>query len=219
MICFLIFALYTAFPERKDSLLFSNDAVIYDSSGSLGIYVNGKCEKTRPEYVSTRDRKTDWCSNIVTEKNQKPWISFHIRNQFFELTGFSLRNGCCDYLCCCDETGEIYADAVDGCCTLYSFSLEGSNDNETWTTIHKEEKVKNFYACESRTFEFPKTKEYKYIRLNQDEPYPGCFNCIQINQIELYGKTTTNSMSYDDNDDDNDESVSIIGKVSRNDVE
>ena len=132
-----------------------------------------------------------------------------------QLTGFSIRNGCCDYFCCCDDSGKIYD--VECCCMLYSFTLEGSQDNRTWTAIHKEERVKDFYACESKTYEFSKTVEYKYVRIIQDEPYPGCMTCMQINQVELYG-TAVDRMLIDDMED-NDESVSIIGKVNRNIVD
>ena len=95
--------------------------------------------------------------------------------------------------------------------------MQASNDNKTWTVLHKVEKDENFHFCETKTFELKdKPSPYTYFRFVLDEEYPGCITCMQINQIELYGETVTSSLysSFtDDNDDD--ESISIIGRVNK----
>ena len=51
-----------------------------------------------------------------------------------------------------------------------------------------------------------------------DEEYPGCPKCIQLNQIELYGKLMKSEYPYltsYDNEEENEESISIIGKVRK----
>ena len=65
-----------------------------------------------------------------------------------------------------------------------------------------------------KTYEFEPTGTFKYIRFVQEKEYPGCPFCMQLNQIELYGHA--NDMFFNDEAEDNDESVSIIGKLKRN---
>ena len=59
------------------------------------------------------------------------------------------------------------------------------------------------------------------MRLIMDEPYPGCPRCMQINEIEIYGETITSFSEFSElgDGDENDESVSIIGKLKRNSEE
>ena len=57
---------------------------------------------------------------------------------------YSVRNGCCRYSCCCTEDGKIVDYGC--CCTLYSYSLQASNDNKTWKVLHRVEKDKSFYT-------------------------------------------------------------------------
>ena len=157
--------------------------------------------------------KMDWCSNIVEEKGEeKPWIMYSIKNKGMRLSGYSVRNGCCWHRCCCMDDGHLIDDFC--CCRLYSYSLLGSNDNKTWTFIHKVEKDEKFYDCQFKTYEFEQTSSYTYIRFMLDEEYPGCPRCLQLNQLELYGETTDSYFSASEQDD-NDESVSIIGKVRK----
>ena len=141
----LLFMQFIAFPERKDALLANNPSDVYtEASGSLGLYYKGKCHQTFPNETVNFDKKMDWCSNIAKGQDDNPWISYSLPNTVMKLTGYSLRNGCCRYSCCCDPlTGK----RIDGycCCRLYSFSLEGSNNNIDWSTIHKIEGKKDFY--------------------------------------------------------------------------
>ena len=211
---FFIFMEFIAFPQKDNAILtkgFQDNAVVIESSGSVGLYYGGKCNPTFPNETLHESEKMDWCSNIVPkDSNSQPWLQYSFKNKGMRLTGYSVRNGCCWHLCCCLETGKIY----DGycCCRLYSYSLLGSNDNKTWTTIHKIEKDAKFYDCQFKTYEFTQTESYKYIRFALDQEYPGCPRCMQLNQIEFYG-TTTDSLFSTFEDEDNDESVSIIGKV------
>ena len=216
---FLVLLKFIAFPERKDELLSRNDKTVdIKASGSIGLYYGGKCHQTHPNETIIIDEKLDWCSNIAKTKEDKPWISYSLKNKVMKVKGYSVRNGCCWNNCCCIDDNNII-DEMGCCCILYSFSLHGSNDEREWKLIHKAEKLQKFYACNTRTFDFPETEAYKHIRFVQDEEYPGCPFCMQVNQIELYG-TTYNSLDFDANDmDGNDESISIIGKIIRNENE
>ena len=214
MFIFAILVEFKAFPNRKDALLKSESqsSVIIESSGSIGLHVDGKCKQTFPNQTIIGEEEHDWCSNIAKGNNEKPWIQYSIKGKKMSVSSYSLRNGCCFNACCCIETGEI----IDGicCCSLYSYSLQGSNDNRTWKTLHKVEKDKYFYDCEVKTFDLDKqSEEFTYIRFILDEQRPGCLNCMQLNQIELYGNTVDSSSSYESNDED--ESISIIGRVKR----
>ena len=211
---FFILVQFIAFPNKNDALLkegVNSKSLIIESSGSLGLHYGGKCHQTFPNETVYENQKLDWCSNIVPkESNVGPWVMYSFKNKEIKLTSYSVRNGCCWYPCCCIDDDRY----IDGycCCRLYSYSLQGSNDNSTWITIHKIEKDSKFYDCQFKTYEFPETQPFKYIRFILDEEYPGCPKCMQLNQVELYGKTTDSIFSSYENDD-NDESVSIIGKV------
>lgn len=211
---------FMAFPERKDSIFqhVSNkeDDILVSSSGSLGLYYGGKCHLTYPNETLHNDQKMDWCSNIAKQEDEKPWISFNLKNKAVKLTGYSVRNGCCYRSCCCTEDNS-FVDSDGCCCRLYSFALQGSNDNKTWKTIHKVENDENFYYCAFKTYEFQKTESFSFVRFVQEKEFPGCPFCMQINQMELYGETVGSFVSADN--DDNDESVSIIGKLNRDDNE
>ena len=209
---------FVAFPSRNDALLSTNNGhVKTDVSGSLGLYYNGKCHQTYGNSTLDDNSKIDWCSNIVPKDVGSPFITYYIPNKAFKLTGYSIRNGCCYYTCCCDpETGkDIFYDC---CCRLYSFSLQGSNDNKTWKVIHKVENDAFIDYCEYKTYSFQQTESFNYVRLNMDEELPGCPRCMQINQIEFYGETVSSLFLQYPNDsieDDLEESVSIIGKVKK----
>ena len=205
---------FVAFPNKNDAILQpaikSGLKISVEASGSLGVHYDGKCHKTYPNQTLIVDEKLDWCSNIAdNKKDEKPWIMYSIKGKGMKVTGFSVRNGCCWYPCCCIDDDHMVDYAC--CCRLDSFSLQGSNDNKTWKTIHHEEKDKIYYDCQFKTYNFPETESFTYIRFVLDKEYPDCPRCMQINQIELYGRTT-DSM-FMDNDEESDESVSIIGKV------
>ena len=211
---FLVLLLeFIAFPNKKDSIMKSNiDRVEVAASGSIG-YLDGKnCIKTYPNSTLTENMKLDWCSNVGKGDHDKPWITYSIPKNSMKLTGYVLRNGCCYYACCCIDDGSRISNC---CCDLYSFSLQGSNDNKTWKTIHKVEKANYFYPCKYETYEFPETEPFRYVRLVQDASYPGCAFCMAVNQIDFYGRIVPSGEFYPENDNENDESVSIIGKVQR----
>ena len=221
MLWFLFLVKFIAFPQRKDSIL---DTLIKDSkqinveaSGSLGLFYHSKCQQTYPNETLYSNEVQDWCSNIAPSKEEKdnPWVQYSVPNKAFKLTGYSLRNGCCRRYCCCvdDNTDLGYC-----CCDLYSFSLHGSNDNVTWKLIHQVQKENHFYYCLFKTYELEtQTEPFRYLRLVQDEEYPGCPKCMQINQIEFYGTLIDDYYIHSfSEEDEGDESVSIIGKVKRN---
>ena len=216
---FFVFSiLFVEFPSKQDALIQpiknKKGDINIASSGALGFYINGKCLKSNETDTLNNNPKVDWCSNVA-EKKEKPWISYSLKNKAMKLTGYSIRNGCCYNSCCCidDQTfvdGDIYC-----CCRMYSFSLYGSEDNSTWELIHKVEKDEKFYVCMTKTYDFPMTKAFNFVRFVMDEEMPGCPRCMAINQIEFYGKEVASSFINANGDDDNEESVSIIGKVKR----
>ena len=213
MLPFLLLS-FIEFPSKPNAILSTAynknpSSVLMSVSGSMGLHYGGKCHITTPNLTLTVDRKTEWCSNIGSKEN-KPWISYSINNKMMKLTSYAIRNGCCWYECCCidDEHDLGYC-----CCELYSFSLQGSNDNITWKTIHKVEKESNLFYCTFKTYDIPGSSEaFKYIRIIQDEEKSYCPFCMQINQIEFYGTLVDSFGEYLSNEDD-DESVSIIGKI------
>lgn len=196
------------FPDRTDKLLINNkkDVKVY-ASGSIGQYIDGKCVQTHPEHmVDEIERDTDWCSNINKSKTDYPWLAVSLNDKKMRIKGYSIRNGCCKYGCCCLDDSTF----VTCCCNIYSWSVQGSNDNITWKEIHSVKAEKTFYGCENRTYDIKDSDEYRYVKIVQTEPWPGCDFCMCLNKFELYGTTSNDRMSIDDGDD---ETVSIIGRV------
>ena len=209
---------FVAFPNKENSVFdkisHNEGELSLSASGSMGLYYDGKCHQTYPNATLNDNKELDWCSNIPEKGSGKPWIGYELKKKSVEISGYSIRSGCCYYPCCCIDDDKI----IDGecCCNLYSFSLHGSNDNKTWTLLHKVEKDKNFWGCKTQTYEIENQhNSYSFIRFVLDEPLPGCYNCMQINQLEIYGKIGTNSYRQIISDDESDESVSIIGKVRK----
>lgn len=206
----VLFLQFVKFPSRKDSLLYGNKDAVVSASGSIGLYVKGKCIQTFPNQTLEADEDTEWCSNIARGSSDKPWITYSLRNRKMKVSSFAIRNGCCLHDCCCFDDNDL----IDGvcCCRLYSFSLQGSNDNVTWTVLHIVDKDQYIRRCETKMYELNTKESYQYIRIVEEEPLPGCKFCMQINQIELYGDSYE---MLDYQTEDNDESVSIIGKVRK----
>ena len=221
MILLLAIVEFIAFPERKDSLFqkVSNkeSSIDVESSGSVGLYYYGQCHKTFPNETLRSDVKTDWCSNVAKSAKDKPWVLYSFKDKAMKLTGYSVRNGCCYWACCCIDDFTTIDAKAECCCYLNSFSLQGSNDNKTWKVIHKVENEKKFEFCEFRTYKFEKTESFRYVRFIQEKEHPGCPFCMQINQLELYGEKIDNL--FNGETEENDESVSIIGKFNRESIE
>ena len=204
-----------AFPKRNDNIMemYQTDLET-TASGSIGQWVNGKCQKTDPLHVTdTVERKTDWCSNINRSKKDYPWLSVNLKGKSIALTGYSLRSGCCYYGCCCDDGAYVRC-----CCEIYSWSLQASHDNKTWETIHKVEKDSKFYACQNRSYDV-KSSPFEFYRIIQDEPWPGCDFCMCINKFELYGQVGNSKFVLTNNDEEEEDSISIIGKINRENIE
>jgi hypothetical protein len=211
----LVLNLFKAFPEKPNQIFRAEKNIKVDGSGSLGIYIDGKCVQTYPNSTLNANSRMDWCSNLGKDNN-KPFITYSIQNNQMKISGYSVRTGCCDYYyeVCCSDDDHVFDDGLC-CCRLYSYSLQGSNDNITWKVLHKVEKDNDFYYCQDRTFEFALTEPFKYIRFVQDEKYPGCEYCMCLNQLELYG-SVTGYEDYEESEDlEADDSISIIGKVKR----
>jgi hypothetical protein len=221
---FLIFLeFFIAFPERKDAITSKHSksgSVNVEASGSLGLYYSQKCHKTHPNETIVENKEFDWCSNVADpKKGENPWIMYSLKGKTMKLTGYAIRNGCCYHSCCCDEGGKVVDYGC--CCSLYSFSLYGSSNKETWKLLHRVEKETNFWGCKFMTFDIANSKgSFTYIKLVEDEQYPNCPFCMQINQVEFYGEALKSfSPERKEEDEESDESVSIIGKVKRNNDE
>ena len=214
---------FVAFPESKEALLANEkkDLINVEASGSIGLYFDGKCHKTHPNQTLVADEKIEWCSNVASIKNDKnynPWIQYSIKGKQMKVSRYSVRNGCCYYACCCTEEDGKVVDYEYCCCYLYSYSLQASNDNRTWTILHKVEKDKRFDFCQTKTFELKEMSQpYTYFRFVLDEEYPNCYKCMQINQIELYGEAIASGYTAYSDISDDDESISIIGRVKKGD--
>lgn len=185
-------------------------------SGSSSQWINGSIQKTKPEYAFDQiDKRYDWCSNCGRSYDEHSFIIFSIKGKIMRISGYYLKSGCCgEDGCCCHDDGVPCCE-----CCLYSWSLQISNDNTTWKTIHKVEKDDEMRRCKEKTYKFSEIYSAKYIRLIQDAACPGDPPCIALNKIEFSGNLEGDSFSLDDavyeNEDDD---VSIIGHISKHHV-
>ena len=213
---------YVAFPESADAILAKSSvgSINIETSGNLGLHYDGKCQKTYPNSTLVSDEYQEWCSNVAKDEkdpSQNPFIQYSVKEKQLKVYRYSVRNGCCYYACCCDDENGKTID-YQCCCYLYSYSLQASNDNKTWTVLHKVEKDKNFNFCETKTFDLKEySAPYKYFRFVLDENWPNCQKCMQVNQIELYGEAITAGYERYDESVEEDESISIIGRVKKYD--
>ena len=218
----LFFVAFVSLPETKEAILANEDKSLIniETSGSLGLYHHQKCHMTYGNETIVNDEYQEWCSNIekdTKDPEKNPFIQYSIKGKRMKIKKYAVRNGCCRYECCCLDDGRLLDYYC--CCTLYSYSLRASNDNKTWTLIHKIENDKYFSMCQTKTFELAKeTEPFTYFRFVLDEQYPSCKKCMQVNQIELYGETIQAGFDYHSDSIDDDESISIIGRVKKNEA-
>ena len=209
---FLISLVYSG-EEGIFAKIYDKKIVNFSVSGNSYQYVNGTKRLTKPEYaIYPFDKLYDWCSNCPLNYDDHPFIMFYVENHEFKFNGYLIRAGCCDEGCCCDDT--YYGCAY---CCLYSWSIQISNDNQTWTTVHSIAKDAKMRDCKEATFQFEKYYVAKYVRLIQDERCPGYPPCLAINRIDFFGTALSSGVeeefvSYHDDDED----VSIIGHISKN---
>ena len=205
-----IFLNFVAFPNRKDALLSTknNTELVIRSSGSSGLFHgNSICQQTSPNLTISKNWKMEWCSNMGTNDNEIPWISFSYPNKSMKLRGFSMRNGCCNYYdsCCNALTNEKYGDY---CCTKNNnYYLQGSVDNSTWKTIYHVKGANQSKVCSLETYEFDLTEKFNIVRLIIGNKASESPKCMHLNQIELYGEFVNTEKDADQ------DSVSIIGKM------
>ena len=221
MLFLMLFAFlgFIGFPDRSDSI-FNNpknrNSMRVESSGSLGLYYSKKCHLTYPNSTISNEKTNEWCSNVISNGNGNPWISYYLPNRKMKIKGYSIRNGCCYHSCCCTDENGNNEPSFYCCCRLYSFSLQGSNDNVTWTILHKVEQKRDFYYCKYETYEFEMSEPFTYLKIQLDERFPECPFCMTINEVDFYGEVL-GSYDIDDQDyEDTDESISIIGKIKSN---
>lgn len=193
---------------------YHDNVVVIDVSGSSKQSINGTMQLTKPEYaIYPWDKRYDWCSNCARSYDNMPWISFSLKDRKIKFNGYFIRCGCCYEYCCCED--DIY-----GCfdCCLYSWSLQISDDNKTWTEVHRIEKDDSMRRCNEKTYKLDKEYTTTYVRLIQNHPCPGDPPCIALNKFELLGESIGGDGLVDDfvSFHDDDEDVSIIGHISKN---
>lgn len=213
MFSFLFYFSVSETTQEVFKQVFNDNIIKIEVSGSSKQRINGSMQMTKPEYaIYPWSKRYDWCSNCGKTYDEHPWITFSLDKHKFKFSGYYLKAGCCDYNgCCCED----YGYCID--CCLYSWSLQVSEDNNTWTTVHKVEKDSEMRRCNEKTYKFDKEYITSYIRLIQDEHCPGWPPCLAINQIEFHGVAlgddgSEDFISFHDDDDD----VSIIGHISKN---
>lgn len=209
------FLIFHSFSEDKNGIFkkhFRDNIIQIDVSGSSKQYINGSRQLTKPIYaIDPIDKRYDWCSNCGRTYDEKPWITFSAKDSAFKVI---IRCGCCyDDGCCCEDVGYCAR------CCLFSWSLQISNDNKSWTEVHRVDRDYEMARCNEKTYKLDKEFNAKFIRLIQNEPCPGDPPCIAINKMEIYGELISNGgagqddfVSFHDDDDD----VSIIGHISKN---
>lgn len=213
-----LFSAFTASIESNGIFkkVYNDKIIVLDASGSSKQNINGSAQYTKPEYaVDPVDKRYDWCSNCLKNYEEHPWITFSLKSRKFKINGYFVRCGCCYDGCCCVDEGY-------GCvyCCLYSWSLQISDDNKTWTDVHRVEKDYEMRFCKEKTYKLDKEYVAKYVRLIQNQPCPGDPPCISLNKIEFFGDVVPDGNIPEDeimasSDDDSDD-VSIIGHITRN---
>lgn len=122
----------------------------FSVSGSSSQWINGSLQKTKPEYAFDQlDKSYDWCSNCERSKDEHPYLILSVKNQVMHVSGYYLRAGCCkDNECCCQDVSTNYCCE----CCLYSWSIQISDNNQTWKTIHNVEKDLDMCRCKEMTY-------------------------------------------------------------------
>ena len=153
-----------------------------------------------PSDVINPDSYYEFCTKY---KKEKQWFAVQFTEKSVKLKSYAIQLGCCYFYDSC-------------CCELYSWVLEGSNDNTTWSVLDKEDKLSDFYYCNSRTFELKKASQpYSYFRITQTETKPNCDSCIGMMRMEFFGDLVAKGSYRPEISEDagDDEEVSIIGHV------
>lgn len=209
MFFFFSFSLSTD-PSGIFSKHFHEKSIIIEASGSTKQDINGSRQLTKPEYaVYPWVKRYDWCSNVGKSYDVHPWIAFGIKKRKMKINGYFMRSGCCYEGCCCEDDYGCFV------CCIYSWSLQISDDNITWTEIHKVEKDYSMRQCNQKTYKLDQEYVASYVRIMQTEACPGWPPCIALNKIEFLGETIEDGIEKEDfisfHDDDDD--ISIIGHI------
>ncbi|EAY03134.1 hypothetical protein TVAG_329070 [Trichomonas vaginalis G3] len=180
-------------------------------SGSSTQYINGSRQLTKPSYaVDQVDKTYDWCSNCGNTPEEQPWIVFSIKDSPLSISGYYLRVGCCKYNgCCCEELGYCSR------CCLYSWAFQISDDAKNWKEVHRVEKDIKAEYCAERQYDFKQAYKAKYFRLIQTEACPGEPPCLSLNKFEMFGDPNGEDASYIVYNEDEEDDVSIIGHLSK----
>lgn len=191
---------------------YSDKSIIVTASGSSKQIINGTKQMTLPEYaVYPNNKRWDWCSMCERSYDSHPWITFSLKIRKIKFNSYFLRCGCCYSDCCCESQDYSYCFY----CCLYSWSLQISDDNQTWTEVHRIDKDTTMRRCNEKTYQLDKEYTAKYIRFIQNQPCPGDPPCISINKIEFFGSSINEGGVFEEFGFNDDEDVSIIGHISK----
>ena len=181
---------------------YKDGVVSVSASGSYYVYSQAKMSdvESKPENCVDPNAELEWCSNYDHKKEMKPWLLLTFNKSKVKLDGYSLGSGCCVYSTCC--------------CKMYTWQLQGSNDNETWDILHNDKNNNEFGFCLNKEFKIESNKWYKMIKLIQLDAENNCPTCISLRKIELFGEIESDEAWQNVEDADENE-VSIIGKVKK----
>ena len=141
----------------------------------------------------------EFCTKYL---DREQWFSVVLADKQLLMSSYAIQLGCCNFYDTC-------------CCNLYSWILEGSNDNRTWYIIDKKERVNDFTKCENKEFKIPSnTQKFSHFRFTQKEPQPGCKSCIGLKRMEFFGKLYDFQALIED-EQYLDTEVSIIGHLKK----
>lgn len=193
--------------------VFSDGIINLDVSGCAKQTINGTKQLTKPEYaIYPHDTEYDWCSNCGKTYEEHPWMIFSMKNKKFKFDSYFVRCGCCYHGCCCEDGAYCVS------CCLYSWSLQVSDDNKTWTEVHRVDRDDNMRHCNEKSYKLDKEYRVRYVRITQNEPCPSMPPCMSLNKIDFFGDVEADDTDSNENygSPDDDEDVSIIGHISRN---
>ena len=175
---------------------------VVNVSASGSGYIREKKQKTglltNPEYCVDPESKLYWCSEVRSSPMVKPYIMLDFVKGGIQIEGYSLESSCCSSGWCS--------------CRLNSWSLEGSEDGDKWTTLEHIEMNDMFKACSNYTSHINSDALFRKIRLTQNAPMNKCPFSINLFRIELFG-TIDGLQDINLEDFKQDNEIFLIGKV------
>lgn len=132
------------------STLYSKKLLQVQACGSSKQIINGSYKITDPYFtVEPWNNNYDWCSTCMKSYSEHPWIMFSVKDSRMVVDSYTIRTGCAgsNLRCCCED--KLYFCCR---CCLYSWSLQISDDNKTWTEVHRVDNDESFKNGKEKTF-------------------------------------------------------------------